>query len=121
MPFRQETLTFCNFLVRFRQKEGMMDNEKEDLELNIGMLFPPWLALILAALIWACVGIAGWDFIVGGMGWWLFLVITLPIAFVGAWLILLVKASFKAKRWLDEFKQELAAIKAENDRAEAAE
>lgn len=36
-------------------------------------------------------------------------------------MILVVRMSFKAKRWLDALRRELAVIKAENDRTEAAE
>jgi len=95
-----------------------MENEKENAELNIGATFPSWLAIFLAALVWVCIGIVNWDYIAGGMSGWVFLSIALPLTFLGVWFILVAKASFKFNRWWREFKQELAVIKAQNDRGE---
>ena len=95
-----------------------MESEKENAELNAGALYPPWLAIILAALIWACVGILIWDFAVGGMGKGPFFVEAFLLSIVGIILSFFVKASIKFKHWFRESKQELAAIKAENDRDE---
>lgn len=75
-----------------------MESEEDKAELNAGAIFPPWLAVFLALLIWACVGITCWDFLTGGMSWWTFLAIAVPLVFLGAWFILLVKASIKAER-----------------------
>ncbi len=95
-----------------------MKEEIDDLEIKFGGIFPPWLAIFLAAIVWACLGIVSWDYITGGMNKQVFTVIALLLTFAGVCLIFVVKASFKFNRWWKESKQELAAIKEENDRDE---
>lgn len=97
-----------------------MEDEKERAELNAGAIFSPWFAIILAALIWACVGILIWDFAVGGMSKRALLFAAgIPLLVVGVILTFFVKASIKFERWFRELKRELAAIKADNDRTDA--
>ncbi|RPI70994.1 MAG: hypothetical protein EHM45_24145 [Desulfobacteraceae bacterium] len=98
-----------------------MESEDEKAELNAGAIFPPWLAIFLAVLIWVCVGILIWDFAAGGMNKWALFAVGIPLLVLGVILTFFVRASIKFERWFRKSKQELAAIKAENDRAEAAE
>jgi membrane protein YdbS with pleckstrin-like domain len=100
---------------------GEMESEDEKAELNAGAIFPPWLVIILAVLLWVCVGILIWDFAAGGMNKWALFVVGISLPIVGVVLTFFVRASIRFERWFRESKEELAAIKAENDRAEAAE
>lgn len=105
-------------MIKLRQKEGEMENEKENAELNIGATFPSWLAIFLAALSWACIALASWDFLAEGMDQRTFLVIAFPLVFIGVWFTLLIKESIRAERWLAESKRELVNVRADNDRTE---
>jgi membrane protein YdbS with pleckstrin-like domain len=97
-----------------------MESEQEKAELNAGAIFPSWIVITLATLMCVCVGIVIWDFAVGGMSTWVFLVNALPLSGAAVILTFFARASIKFKRWFRESKEELATIKAENDRTEAA-
>lgn len=96
-----------------------MESEQEKAELNAGAIFPPWLVIILAVLLWACVGITIWDFAAGGMSKWALFAVGIPLLVVGVILTFFVRASIRFERWFRESKEELATIKAENDRTDA--